>query len=45
VGATGAVHFARLIHTARHNLGGPTVRVAFGGNLSLPGLPRKVMQI
>jgi hypothetical protein len=28
-----------------HNLGGPTVRAAFGGNLSLPGLPRKVMQI
>jgi hypothetical protein len=40
--ALGKVRFARLIHSGAHDLGGPTVRAAYGGNLSLPWLPRTV---
>jgi hypothetical protein len=32
------VHLARLIHAARPVLGGPAVRAALGGNMSLPCL-------
>jgi hypothetical protein len=38
-----AVRFARLIHTTRRHLGGPAVRAACGGNLSLPWLLRTVV--
>jgi hypothetical protein len=37
------VRFARLIHRPVRVLGGPSVRVAFGANLSLPWLPRRVV--
>jgi hypothetical protein len=32
-----AVRFARLIHRRVRDLGGPTARAAYGGNLTLPG--------
>jgi predicted transposase YbfD/YdcC len=35
--------FARLIHRPVRVLGGPAVRAAFGGNFSLPWLPRRVV--
>jgi len=37
------VRFARLIHRRGRDLGGPSARAAFGGNLSLPWLPLAVM--
>jgi hypothetical protein len=37
------VRFARLIHRRIRILGGPAVRAAYGGNLSLTLLPRSVM--
>jgi hypothetical protein len=37
------VRFARLQRRGR-DLGGPMVRAAFGGNLSLSWLPRSVMK-
>jgi hypothetical protein len=39
-----AVRFARLIHRRGRVLGGPAVRAAFGGNLSLPWLPRRAVR-
>jgi hypothetical protein len=41
--ALGKVRFARLIHSGARVLGGPAVRAASGGNLSLPWLPLRVM--
>jgi hypothetical protein len=38
-----AVRFARLIQRPVRVLGGPIVRAAFGGNLSLPWLPHRVI--
>jgi hypothetical protein len=38
------VRFARLIHRRVRVLGGPTVRTACGGNLSLTRLPRRVVR-
>jgi hypothetical protein len=38
------VRFARLIHRPVRVLGVPSARAAFGGNLSLTWLPRKVVQ-
>jgi hypothetical protein len=38
------VRFARLIHRRVRAFGGPAVRAAFGGNLSLPWLPRMVVR-
>jgi hypothetical protein len=38
------VRFARLIDRRDRALGGPTVRAAFGGNLSLTWLPRRVVR-
>jgi hypothetical protein len=40
----GVVRFARLMHRRVRDLGGPTVRAAFGGNQSLAWLPRKVVR-
>jgi hypothetical protein len=37
------VRFARLIHRRVRVLGGPSVRAASGGNLSLPWLPHRVV--
>jgi hypothetical protein len=37
------VRFARLIHRRVRDLGGPAVRAAYGGNLSLPWLPPRVV--
>ena len=37
------VRFARLIHRRGRALGGPSVRAAFGGNLSVPCLPPRVV--
>jgi hypothetical protein len=37
------VRFARLIHRPVRVLGGPSARAAFGGNLSLTWLPRRVV--
>jgi hypothetical protein len=37
------VRFARLIHRRGRVLGGPAVRAAFGGNLSLPWLLLRVV--
>jgi hypothetical protein len=39
------VRFARLIHRRGRDLGGPSVRAACGGNLSLPWLPRRVIRV
>jgi len=38
------MRFARLIQWRVRDLGGPAVRAAFGGNLSLPWWPRRVMR-
>jgi hypothetical protein len=38
-----AVRFARLIHRRGRDLGGPSARAAFGGNLTLPWLPHRVI--
>jgi hypothetical protein len=38
-----AVRFARLIHRPVRVLGGPAVRAACGGDLSLTWLPRMVL--
>jgi hypothetical protein len=39
------VRFARLIHRRGRDLGGPAVRAACGGNLSLPWLPRREVRL
>jgi hypothetical protein len=41
--ALGKVRFARLIHSGVRVLGGPALRAACGGNLSLTWLPRRVV--
>ncbi len=35
--------FARLIHRRVRDFGGPSVRAAYGGNMSLPSLPLRVV--
>jgi hypothetical protein len=37
------MRFARLTHRRGRDLGGPAVRAACGGNLSLPWWPRRVV--
>jgi hypothetical protein len=37
------VRFARLIQRRGRDLGGPTARAAFGGNLSLPWSPLRMV--
>jgi hypothetical protein len=42
--ALGKVRFARLIHSGARVLGGPAVRAACGGSLSLSWLPPRVVR-